>query len=45
VRWNIQTLSPYAKLITVSAKLQTVNTDAKVISFPVTIRSVAGQGT
>lgn len=44
VRWNIQTLSSYAKLITVSAKLQGTNTDAKVVTFPVTIRSVAGQG-
>lgn len=45
VRWNIKTLSPYSKLITVSAKLQGNNQDAKVVAFPVTIRSVAGQGT
>ena len=45
VRWNVQTLSPFTKLITVSAKLQGTNTDPKVVSFPVTIRSVAGQGT
>jgi prepilin-type N-terminal cleavage/methylation domain-containing protein len=44
VRWNIKTLSPYSKLITVSAKLQGTGTDAKLIAFPVTIRSLAGQG-
>jgi Prokaryotic N-terminal methylation motif len=45
VRWNIQTLSPFTKLITVSAKLQGTATDPKVVTFPVTIRSLAGQGT
>jgi hypothetical protein len=45
VRWNIKTLSPYSKLIIVGANLQTTNTDAKVVAFPVYIRSVAGQGT
>jgi Tfp pilus assembly protein PilV len=44
VRWNIKTLSSYSKLITVSAKLQGTATDAKLIAFPVTIRSLAGQG-
>jgi prepilin-type N-terminal cleavage/methylation domain-containing protein len=45
VRWNIQTLSPYSKLITVSAKIQGNAQDPKLIAFPVTIRSIAGQGT
>jgi prepilin-type N-terminal cleavage/methylation domain-containing protein len=44
VRWNIKTLSNYSKLITVSAKLQGTATDPKLIAFPVTIRSLAGQG-
>ena len=44
VRWNIKTLSTYSKLITVSAKLQGTGTDAKLFAFPVTIRSLAGQG-
>lgn len=45
VRWNIQTISQYVKLITVSAKLRKAGGDLKVFSPPVTIRSMAGQGT
>jgi Tfp pilus assembly protein PilW len=44
VRWNIQTPSTYVKLITVSAKLRGAGNDLKYFSFPVTIRSMAGQG-
>lgn len=44
VRWNIQTVSGFAKLVTVSAKLRGNGTDPRVFSFPVTIRSMAGQG-
>lgn len=45
VRWNIRTISTYVKLITVSAKLRGAGSDLKVFSPPVTIRSMAGQGT
>jgi prepilin-type N-terminal cleavage/methylation domain-containing protein len=44
VRWNIQTPSTYVKLITVSAKLRGAGNDLKYFSFPVTIRSMDGQG-
>src|ERR1700682_862603 len=44
VRWNIQAPSPFAKLITVSVKLVGSNGNAQVYSLPVTIRSLAGQG-
>jgi Tfp pilus assembly protein PilV len=44
VRWNIQAPSTYVKLITVSAKLRGSGTDLKYFSLPVTIRSMAGQG-
>ncbi|HWS18860.1 MAG TPA: hypothetical protein VN223_12625, partial [Candidatus Elarobacter sp.] len=45
VRWNVQIISTYVKLITVSAKLRGAGNDLKVFSPPVTIRSMAGQGT
>jgi Tfp pilus assembly protein PilV len=45
VRWNIQSLTKYDKLLTVSAKLQSNGTDARTFSLPVTIRSIVGQGT
>jgi len=44
VRWNIQTPSAYVKLITVSAKLRGSGTNLNMFSLPVTIRSMAGQG-
>ena len=44
VRWNIQTPSTFVKLITVSAKLKGSGNNATLFSFPVTIRSMAGQG-
>jgi Tfp pilus assembly protein PilV len=46
VRWNIQTPSAYVKLITVSAKLKGSGSasDPKLFAVPVTIRSMAGQG-
>lgn len=48
VRWNIKTLSPYAKLLTVSARLTTVTSEATggaVFGPVVTIRTIVGQGT
>jgi Tfp pilus assembly protein PilV len=45
IRWNIRTISAYVKLITISAKLRGAGSDARVFSVPVTIRSMAGQGT
>jgi hypothetical protein len=44
VRWNIQSPSIYVKLVTVSAKLRGSGSDLKYLSLPVTIRSMAGQG-
>src|SRR6202795_2708250 len=46
VRWNIQAPSAFVKLITVSAKLKGSGSasDPKLFSVPVTIRSMAGQG-
>jgi type II secretory pathway pseudopilin PulG len=44
IRWNIQTISPYVKLVTVSAKLRGAGNDLKVFAPPVTIRSMVGQG-
>ncbi len=45
VRWNIQApTNSFVKLITVSAKLRGGGTDLKYFSLPVTIRSIAGQG-
>jgi hypothetical protein len=44
IRWNIKTLSAFAKLVTVSARRRGSGTDPKIFAFPVTIRSVAGQG-
>lgn len=44
VRWNIKTISAYAKLITVSAKLRGAGTNPNMFSLPVTIRSMIGQG-
>jgi prepilin-type N-terminal cleavage/methylation domain-containing protein len=45
VRWNIKTLSSYAKLLTVSARLRSVGSNARVYAPQVTIRTVVGQGT
>jgi Tfp pilus assembly protein PilE len=45
VRWNIQApANSFVKLITVSAKLKGSGNDLKYFSLPVTIRSMAGQG-
>lgn len=44
VRWNIQTISPYVKLLTVSAQKNQAGTDLKYFSRPVTIRTLIGQG-
>jgi len=49
VRWNIQQPTPYTKLLTVTAEKANVNVgnrwDLKTVSFPVTIRTLIGQGT
>jgi Tfp pilus assembly protein PilV len=45
IRWNIQTISQYVKLVTVSAKLRSAGNDVKTFAPPVTIRSMVGQGT
>jgi len=42
VRWNVQTPSPYVKLVTVSARLKDSGTNQILFSLPVTIRSMAG---
>lgn len=44
VRWNIQILSPYEKLLTVSAKLRNGGSDLKYFSLPVTITTLIGEG-
>ena len=45
VRWNIQQVTPYVKLLVVSAKQISAGTDLKLFALPVTIRTVIGQGT
>jgi len=45
VRWNIQTISSYVKLVTVSGRMTNAGTDLKFFSPVVTIRTQAGQGT
>jgi prepilin-type N-terminal cleavage/methylation domain-containing protein len=45
VRWNIQTISPYVKLVTISAKMKGGGGDVNRFSLPVTIRTQVGQGT
>jgi prepilin-type N-terminal cleavage/methylation domain-containing protein len=48
VRWNIKTLSAYAKLLTVSARLITTSTNGTagaVFSPVVTVKTIVGQGT
>lgn len=48
VRWNITTISTYAKLLTVSARLNSVSngaTSGAVFGPVVTIRTIVGQGT
>lgn len=49
VRWNIQQPTTYTKLLTVTAQKANVNVgnrwDLKTVSFPVTIRTLIGQGT
>ena len=44
VRWNIKDPSGFVKLITVSARLKSTTGNAQMYSLPVTIRSMAGQG-
>ena len=49
VRWRVATLSPYAKLLTVSARLNKVSTaggtSGSVFGPVVTIKTIVGQGT
>ncbi|MGH9514243.1 MAG: type IV pilus modification PilV family protein [Terriglobales bacterium] len=48
VRWNIKTISTYAKLLTVSARLNSVSngaTSGAVFGPVVTIKTIVGQGT
>lgn len=45
VRWNIQSPSTYAKLLTVSAQLKSAGNNRMVFAPVVTIRTVVGQGT
>ena len=45
VRWNVVQTTPYAKFLTVSAKMQSAGTDVKIFSLPVTVRTLVGQGT
>lgn len=45
VRWNIQVMSPYVKLLTVSAKMRGNGTNLKYFSLPVTVHTLIGQGT
>lgn len=45
VRWNIQQVTPYVKLLVVSTKLQGGGGDLKYFSLPVTVRTLIGQGT
>lgn len=44
VRWNIQRPSVLVKLVTVSARQRNATTNPSVFALPVTIRSMAGQG-
>ena len=49
VRWNIQQPTTYVKVLTVTAQKANINVgnayDLKYVSFPVTIRTLIGQGT
>ena len=45
VRWNIQQVTPYVKLVVVSTKMQNAGSDLKFFSLPVTVRTLVGQGT
>ena len=45
VRWNITQPTSYVKLVTVSARLKTANTNQRFFALPVTIRTLVGQGT
>jgi len=45
VRWNIKTLTPYSKLLTVSSRLRYTGTGGSMFAPVVTITTVIGQGT
>lgn len=42
VRWNVQTLTGGASLVTVSAKAKGASSDLKYFALPVTLRGIAG---
>jgi prepilin-type N-terminal cleavage/methylation domain-containing protein len=45
VRWNIQTISTYTKLLTVAAQLKSAGKNPVVFAPVTTIRTIVGQGT
>jgi prepilin-type N-terminal cleavage/methylation domain-containing protein len=45
VRWNVQSLSGYSKLLTVSSRLRAYGRNGLVFAPVVTIRTIVGQGT
>jgi hypothetical protein len=45
VRWNIQTISTYPKLLTVAAQLKSAGKNPVVFAPVTTIRTIVGQGT
>jgi Tfp pilus assembly protein PilV len=45
VRWNIQTLTAYTKLLTVSGRLKSNGNSGTLFAPVVTIRTIVGQGT
>ena len=42
VRWNIKTLSTYAKLVTVAARSSDTSTDANLFAVPLTLKTIVG---
>jgi prepilin-type N-terminal cleavage/methylation domain-containing protein len=45
VRWNVQTISAFAKLLTVSAQMKSAGTNRILFAPVTTIRTIVGQGT
>ena len=44
IRWNVKTLSPYSKLVTVSARIsQAAGSGGPYFALPVTIRTITGK--
>jgi len=42
VRWNVKTLSTYAKLVTVAARSSDTSTDANQFAVPLTLKTIVG---